>query len=111
MEKPVNLRCLIEAIESESQRKSLSDGWLEAHGHSTREDVGIGEYAHGIVMVPEDWVLPYGGCIPAEAGSEKRTGESADYKGQAIPEAGTGYEPAVGGEILNYHIRSWVDSP
>lgn len=59
MEKPVNLRCLIEAIESESQRKSLSDEWLEEHGHSTREDVGIGEYAYGIVMVPEDWVLPY----------------------------------------------------
>lgn len=59
MKKPENLRQLIEAIESESQRKSLSDGWLEAHGHSTREQVGIGEYAYGIVMVPEDWVLPY----------------------------------------------------
>lgn len=59
MKKPENLRQLIEAIESESQRKSLSDGWLEAHGHSTRENMGIGEYAYGIVMVPEEWVLPY----------------------------------------------------
>ena len=42
----------------------------------------------------------YGGRIPPETGSEKRTGEGADHKGQAIPEAGTGYEPAVGGEIL-----------
>ena len=59
MKKPENLRQLIEAIESESQRKSLSDGWLEEHGHSTRENVGIGEYAYGIVMVAEEWVLPY----------------------------------------------------
>lgn len=59
MKKPENLRRLIEAIESESRRKSLSDGWLEEHGHSTRENVGIGEYAYGIVMVPEEWVLPY----------------------------------------------------
>lgn len=59
MKKPENLRQLIEAIESESQRKSLSDGWLEEHGYSTRENMGIGEYAYGIVMVPEDWVLPY----------------------------------------------------
>lgn len=54
MEKPENLRQLIEAIESESKRKSLSDEWLEEHGYSTREDMGIGEYAYGIVMVPED---------------------------------------------------------
>lgn len=59
MEKPENLRQLIEAIESESKRKSLSDEWLEEHGYSTREDMGIVEYAYGIVMVPEDWVLPY----------------------------------------------------
>ena len=35
--------------------------------------------------------------IPPEAGSEKRTGEGADRKGQALPETGAGYEPAVGG--------------
>ena len=42
----------------------------------------------------------YGGCIPSEAGSEKRAGQGAEHKRQAIPEAGAGYEPAVGGEIL-----------
>ena len=42
----------------------------------------------------------YGGCIPPETGSEKRTGKGADHKGQALPEAGIGYELAVGGEIL-----------
>lgn len=59
MKEPENLNILIEAIEYESKKKSLSDGWLMEHGHNTREDVGIGEYAYGIVMVPEDWVLPY----------------------------------------------------
>ena len=59
MKKPENLRLLIEAIESKANSKSLSDGWLREHENSTREDVGIGEYAYGIVMVPEDWVLPY----------------------------------------------------
>lgn len=59
MKKPENLRLLIESIESKAKSKSLSDGWLKEHGNSTREDVGIGEYAYGIVMVPEDWVLPY----------------------------------------------------
>ncbi len=59
MKKPENLRLLIEAIESKANSKSLSDGWLKEHGSNTREDVGIGEYAYGIVMVPEDWVLPY----------------------------------------------------
>lgn len=59
MKKPENLRLLIEAIESKANSKSFSDGWLREHGNSTREDVGIGEYAYGIVMVPEDWVLPY----------------------------------------------------
>lgn len=59
MKEPENLKILIEAIESKSERKSLSDGWLREHGHNTREDVGTREYAYGIVMVPEDWVLPY----------------------------------------------------
>ena len=59
MKKPENLRQLIEAIESESNSSSLSDGWLRGHGNSTREDVGIGEYVYVIVMVPEEWVLPY----------------------------------------------------
>ena len=38
--------------------------------------------------------------IPPEAGSEKRAGKGADHKGQAISQAGIGYEPAVGRKIL-----------
>lgn len=32
---------------------------MKEHGYLTRENIGIGEHAYGIVMVPEDWVLPY----------------------------------------------------
>ena len=42
----------------------------------------------------------HGGRISPEAGSKKRAGKGTDHKGQAIPQAGVGYEPAVGGEIL-----------
>ena len=59
MQKPENLRLLIEAIESQSKKKSLGEEYLKEHGYLTRENIGIGEHAYGIVMVPEDWVLPY----------------------------------------------------
>ena len=53
------LHSLIEEIEIKSQSRSLSDEYLLDHNCSTREDIGIGEYSYGIVMIPEDWVLPY----------------------------------------------------
>ena len=59
MQKPENLRLLIEAIESQSKKKSLVEEYLKEHGYLTRENIGIGEHAYGIIMVPEDWVLPY----------------------------------------------------
>ena len=59
MSKPETLKALIEMIEEESGRKSLSDGYLRDHGGHTRDEIGVGEYQYGIVMVPEDWVLPY----------------------------------------------------
>lgn len=57
--KPETLKDLIETIEIESGRKCLSDSYLREHGHPTRDEIGIGEYQYGVVMVPEDWVLPY----------------------------------------------------
>ena len=48
----------------------------------------------------------HGGCIPPEAGSEKRAGKGTDHKGQAIPHAGAGYEPAVGGEVLTGTLKT-----
>lgn len=58
-EKLCNLNSLIFQLEEYSKRKSLSDTYLKEHEYNTREDIGIGEYAYGIVLVPEDWVLPY----------------------------------------------------
>lgn len=58
-EKINELDSLILQIEEYSKRKSLSDTYLREHECNTREDIGIGEYAYGIVLVPEDWVLPY----------------------------------------------------
>lgn len=59
MGKPETLKDLIKMIETEQARKSLSDSYLREHGHLTRDDIGVGEYQYGVVMVPEDWVLPY----------------------------------------------------
>ena len=53
------LQELIKEIETKRSSRSLSDEYLSDHNCSTRDDVGIGEYAYGIVMIPEDWVLPY----------------------------------------------------
>ena len=53
------LKNLIEEIEIKKHCRSLSDEYLLDHNCSTRKDTGIGEYAYGIVMVPEEWVLPY----------------------------------------------------
>ena len=58
-EKLNKLDSLILQIDEYSRRKSLSDTYLREYGRDTREDIGIGEYAYGIVLVPEDWVLPY----------------------------------------------------
>lgn len=58
-EKINELDSLILQIEENAKAKSLSDRYLEEHNHNTREELGIGEYVYGIVLVPEDWVLPY----------------------------------------------------
>ena len=50
---------LIFQIEEHEKHRGLSDTYLKEHNHSTREDIGIGEYVYGIILVPEDWVLPY----------------------------------------------------
>ena len=54
-----SLDTLIKKIEDAEKARSLSDDYLLENGHSTREEVGIGEYSYGIIMVPEEWVLPY----------------------------------------------------
>lgn len=58
-EKINELDSLILQIEEHRKHRSLSDIYLREHECNTREDIGVGEYAYGIVLVPEDWVLPY----------------------------------------------------
>lgn len=50
---------LINEIEEKMRARDLSDKYLEEHGTSTREDIGIGEYAYGITMIPCEWIYPY----------------------------------------------------
>ena len=54
-----DLNQLIEIIEETCRSQDLSDGYLIDHNQSTRHNIGIGEYAYGITMVPASWVLPY----------------------------------------------------
>lgn len=53
------LNQLIEEIENKERAKGLSYSYLSEHGYMTRNDVGVGEYSYGIIMIPTDWVLPY----------------------------------------------------
>ena len=53
------LNQLIEEIENKERAKGLSDSYLSEHGYMTRNDVGVGEYSYGIIMIPTYWVLPY----------------------------------------------------
>lgn len=59
MNKPENLKQLIDRIEAASRANSMSDDYLKEHGYQTRDDIVIGDYVYGIVMVPEDLVLPH----------------------------------------------------
>ncbi len=58
-EKINELDSLILQIEEHAKARSLSEEYLKAHEYNTREDIGVGEYAYGIVLIPEYWVLPY----------------------------------------------------
>lgn len=53
------LEKLITEIKDQQSKHALSDEYLKEHNHMTRDEVGIGEFSYGIVMVPVDWVLPY----------------------------------------------------
>lgn len=50
---------LIKEIENKDKARGLSDSYLSKRGYMTRNDLGIGEYSYGIIMIPTDWVLPY----------------------------------------------------
>jgi hypothetical protein len=50
---------MLEEMEAKMSSRDLSDDYLEEHKNSTREEIGIGEYAYGITMIPCSWVYPY----------------------------------------------------
>lgn len=49
----------LEEMENKMGNRDLSDDYLREHNLSTREEIGIGEYAYGITMIPCSWVYPY----------------------------------------------------
>lgn len=53
------LKNLLETMEEKMNARDLSDEYLKEHNCSTREDIGIGEYAYGITMIPCKWVYGY----------------------------------------------------
>lgn len=55
----MELNNLIEAMEKRMKLRDFSDNYLSANRHPTREEIGIGEYAYGITMVPCEWVYPF----------------------------------------------------
>lgn len=50
---------LLKEMEVKMSSRDLSDSYLAEEGYETRADVGIGEYAYGITMMPCEWAYNY----------------------------------------------------
>ncbi len=59
MTKEQKLEKLIEEIEKKDKARGLPDAYLREHNYMTREELGIGEYSYGVIMIPIDFVLDY----------------------------------------------------
>lgn len=55
----MNLDDLLNEMSEKMRNRDLSDEYLREHNNSTREEIGIGEYAYGITMIPCEWVYKY----------------------------------------------------
>lgn len=55
----MNLDDLLNEMSEKMRNRDLSDEYLREHNNSTREEIGIGEYAYGITMIPCKWVYEY----------------------------------------------------
>ena len=55
----MNLDNLLNKMSEKMRNRDLSDEYLREHNNSTREEIGIGEYAYGITMIPCKWVYEY----------------------------------------------------
>lgn len=55
----MSLDDLLNEMNEKMKTRDLSDDYLREHNNSTREEIGIGEYAYGITMIPCKWVYEY----------------------------------------------------
>ena len=55
----MNLDDLLNEMSEKMRNRDLSDEYLREHNNFTREEIGIGEYAYGITMIPCKWVYEY----------------------------------------------------
>ena len=55
----MNVDDLLNEMSEKMRNRELSDEYLREHNNSTREEIGIGEYAYGITMIPCKWVYEY----------------------------------------------------
>lgn len=55
----MNLDDLLNEMSEKMRNRDLSDEYLREHNNSTRDEIGIGEYAYGITMIPCEWVYEY----------------------------------------------------
>ena len=55
----MNLDDLLNEMSEKIKNRDLSDEYLREHNNSTREEIGIEEYAYGITMIPCEWVYEY----------------------------------------------------
>lgn len=55
----MNLDDLLNEMSEKMRNRDLSDEYLREHNNPTREEIGIGEYAYGITMIPCEWVYKY----------------------------------------------------
>jgi len=86
MNNEINIEEFIEEIKEKMLHRDLSDEYLREHNHSTREEIGIGEYAYGITMIPCEWILPFLEDLKLAKESLKDKCEIADERNQLLAE-------------------------
>ena len=79
MTKEQKLDELIKEIEKKDKARGLSDEYLREHHYMTREELGIGEYSYGVIMIPTDFVLDYLKELQEQQEENKKKDKIIDY--------------------------------
>lgn len=82
----MNIEKLITEMKEKMLHRDLSDEYLREHNHPTREELGIGEYAYGITMIPCTWILPFLEDLKLSKEALKDKCEIADERNQLLVE-------------------------